>query len=290
MKKCFAPIGLTVTTASKKFFSENHTHTALRPQKRTSHLHVFTQSAFTLIELLVVIAIIAILAAMLLPALSSARESAKTSTCLANLKQIAFGVLSYSSDNNGSIISSTLAGSPTYYWLVQLIPHVNPAADRGGYSRQENEQDMALFRCPSESVGFGTADAKRYPYTHYSHNCLGLGYNSAKASTDGKHPYTPRNEASLRAPDQVVTFTDSSRKAGPDIEEVVSGHIAWRHGGDTSYTVSGKYDVQFYNGTGANTAFYDGHAATASNKHVQSLGKKPWFLNGISYLDGKLVE
>lgn len=222
---------------------------------------------FTLIELLVVIAIIAILAAILFPVFARAKESAKQSSCLNNMKQLGVAVMLYKTDFDDTFMKTTYnSGQPRRgSWVFVLQPYVS---------------NFQVFKCPSDPtpVKFDTVDNNGNPATifySYINN-----YNVVAA-----HDFQVINESVLRSPADVIIFAERRDKLATGTQmgthKGTSGFIPgqpcnwwtlgveYRHAtiDDANRALRGRSDkpeiirIQWdrHNG-GSNYMFCDGHA------------------------------
>lgn len=126
---------------------------------------------FTLLELLVVISIIVILMSLLLPGLKSAKESAKKTICLANLKQLTTGSLLYISDNNDYFPPSRLAISgsglqPTWEYSLSIYIFSGKAPNIGNWYSFLSSPTTP-FHCPSDYSTFKYYDPYPSSYSIY---------------------------------------------------------------------------------------------------------------------------
>lgn len=231
---------------------------------------------FTLIELLVVIAIIAILAAILFPVFARARENARRTSCLSNLKQIGIGLMMYTQDYDEKITRTWYGprandeedsnkNTGDYKWMDAIYPYV------------KSEQ---LFVCPSDSINSKYSYYKNEAGSTYKFGSYGMN----AAYWGDADSYDSPNGMSLAAIDDpsgtiyATEFWDTANTGG----NPTAPEIAWRD--VASQTDSSPIRPSTHNGMPSfgrilarhletvNVLFTDGHAKNQRMTHLAHQG------------------
>lgn len=203
---------------------------------------------FTLIELLVVVAIIAILAAMLLPALTRAREKARGTNCLGNLRQLSIAHAMYSDDFDDRFSNCHWSnGFPDHAWFMNLGTYIvgdydGKVTDWRTYFQPKTAGNTSLFTCPSDEYA-GLKWTPSYGYHAYYNAEYYADHDLFNWSVDC-HKVTQ-----FRHPELCYVLVDSNYHVNP-----ASYENARIHPNDPTINVGAPHS------NGTNLSFADGHA------------------------------
>jgi len=200
-----------------------------------------TRRGFTLIELLVVIAIIAILAAILFPVFAKAREKARQSSCLSNMKQLGLAMLQYAQDFDEAF---TMYAPTTYAynWDHTLAPYT---------------KNTQVFQCPSAnmySVGYGVS----YPHISW--------VGGARAM------------AQITRPAQVMMLLETEGETAAGVKSTLKlGYCPLNYAfGSIAWAVQNGIPTGGRHNEGINVSYCDGHTKWSRREDVASNKDDLW--------------
>lgn len=246
------------------------THTNYQNHHAKAQQVLSRTHGFTLIELLVVIAIISILAAILFPVFARARENARRTSCMSNMKQIGLGMMQYTQDYDEQYpipkinIPQTDSSMPGSRFVVSDTSNLCG----GGHCvtwmdlLQPYTKSVQLFVCPS------TRNTENANYPSYGYSSA-IGGGSEKYKYDfsiyvSGASYPPTKLADIQRPSEIYTIVENNYSSSTAVSPKTQGNFA-RGNKTERLRVTPHME-------GGNVAYADGHAKWVNAEKFKSLG------------------
>jgi hypothetical protein len=233
-----------------------------------------SRTAFTLIELLVVIAIIAILAAMLLPALGKSKLKATMAVCRSNQKQIAYAWQMYADDNQDVMMATVINGVAYDGGGYFIPPDVSANPEKAEqYAKDalkasplsKYAPNPAVFHCPGDLRYKNLKIGNGWAYASYSKADGMNGYGAAGPQT----PYKKHNAA----PPQSFVFIEESDPRGFQVGTWLMQRVNWNDG------------FAIFHGVVTTFSFIDGHVESHKWTDAKTIQAAQNMANGIPSFD-----